>query len=66
MFQQTRCTDLKNDFFSRKKKNEISSNHKYFRKGIDENMSIDNTLHSLFGYQSCPVIYCPNMENILI
>lgn len=33
----------------KKNRYEISSNHKYFRKGIDENMSIDNTLHSLFG-----------------
>lgn len=28
---------------------EIDSNHKYFKKGIDESMSIDNTKHSLFG-----------------
>ncbi len=28
---------------------EISETHPYFAKGIDENMSIDNTKHSLFG-----------------
>jgi CDP-paratose 2-epimerase len=28
---------------------EINENHKYFEKGIDESMSIDNTKHSLFG-----------------
>ena len=28
---------------------EIDSNHKYFKNGIDESMSIDNTKHSLFG-----------------
>ena len=28
---------------------EIVNNHKYYKNGIDENMSIDNTLHSLFG-----------------
>ena len=28
---------------------EIKKGHKYHNKGIDENMSIDNTLHSLFG-----------------
>lgn len=28
---------------------EIAESHPYFAKGIDENMSIDNTKHSLFG-----------------
>ena len=28
---------------------EISKDHKYYNYGIDENMSIDNTKHSLFG-----------------
>jgi len=28
---------------------EIESNHKYYKNGIDETMSIDNTKHSLFG-----------------
>jgi CDP-paratose 2-epimerase len=28
---------------------EIKKNHKYFRKGIDESMSLDQTTHSLFG-----------------
>ena len=28
---------------------EISEEHKYFKEGIDEEMSIDNTKHSLFG-----------------
>jgi CDP-paratose 2-epimerase len=28
---------------------EIDNQHVYFEKGIDENMSIDNTKHSLFG-----------------
>lgn len=28
---------------------EISEKHKYFHKGIDENLSIDHTKHSLFG-----------------
>lgn len=28
---------------------EIAETHPYFAKGIDENMSIDNTKHSLFG-----------------
>jgi CDP-paratose 2-epimerase len=28
---------------------EISESHPYFEKGIDENMSIDHTKHSLFG-----------------
>jgi CDP-paratose 2-epimerase len=28
---------------------EINNQHVYFEKGIDENMSIDNTKHSLFG-----------------
>lgn len=28
---------------------EIEGNHRYFNKGIDESMSIDNTKHSLFG-----------------
>jgi CDP-paratose 2-epimerase len=28
---------------------EIDNQHVYFKKGIDENMSIDNTKHSLFG-----------------
>ena len=28
---------------------EIKKSHKYFKKGINENMSIDNTTHSLFG-----------------
>ncbi|MGL4630497.1 MAG: NAD-dependent epimerase/dehydratase family protein [Leadbetterella sp.] len=28
---------------------EIDKNHAYFEKGIDENMSIDQTKHSLFG-----------------
>lgn len=28
---------------------EIDSNHPYFKEGIDENMSIDHTKHSLFG-----------------
>ena len=32
-----------------KQRYEINKNHKYFQKGIDEKMSIDNTLHSLFG-----------------
>ena len=28
---------------------EIKKNHRYFKKGIDEKMSIDHTTHSLFG-----------------
>ena len=28
---------------------EIRKNHKYFKKGIDESMSLDHTTHSLFG-----------------
>ncbi len=28
---------------------EISKNHQYYKNGIDENMSIDHTKHSLFG-----------------
>ena len=28
---------------------EIKKKHKYFKKGIDENMSLDHTTHSLFG-----------------
>ena len=28
---------------------EIKQNHKFFRKGIDESMSIDQTTHSIFG-----------------
>mgnify|MGYP001157502277 FL=1 len=28
---------------------EIKQNHKFFRKGIDETMSIDQTTHSIFG-----------------
>ena len=28
---------------------EIKKNHKYFKKGIDENISLDQTTHSLFG-----------------
>ena len=28
---------------------EIKKNHKYFKKGIDEKMSLDHTTHSLFG-----------------
>lgn len=28
---------------------EIASNHPYYSQGIDESMSIDNSLHSLFG-----------------
>ena len=28
---------------------EIDQNHKYFKEGIDENMSIDHSKHSLFG-----------------
>ena len=28
---------------------EIDSSHKYFKEGIDENMSIDNSKHSVFG-----------------
>ncbi len=28
---------------------EISENHKFFKKGIDETMSIDQTTHSVFG-----------------
>ena len=28
---------------------EIKKNHKFFRKGIDEKMTIDHTTHSLFG-----------------
>ena len=28
---------------------EIKTNHKYFKKGIDEKLSIDNTTHSIFG-----------------
>jgi len=28
---------------------EVKKNHKYYKKGIDENMSIDHTKHSLFG-----------------
>tara|TARA_B110000003_G_scaffold274691_1_gene315277 strand:+ start:4067 stop:5122 length:1056 start_codon:yes stop_codon:yes gene_type:complete len=31
------------------KRLEIKKNHKYFKNGIDENMSIDMTTHSLFG-----------------
>jgi len=28
---------------------EVKKNHKYFKKGIDEKMSLDQTTHSLFG-----------------
>ena len=28
---------------------ELDSNHKYFEEGIDENMTIDNSKHSVFG-----------------
>ncbi len=28
---------------------EIDENHKFFKEGIDESMSLDNTTHSLFG-----------------
>jgi len=28
---------------------EIAENHPYFKEGIDENMSVDNSKHSLFG-----------------
>ena len=28
---------------------EIKKNHKFFRKGINESMSIDQTTHSIFG-----------------
>ncbi len=28
---------------------EISKNHKFFKRGIDESMSIDHTTHSIFG-----------------
>tara|TARA_B100000902_G_scaffold373667_1_gene401867 strand:- start:2842 stop:3894 length:1053 start_codon:yes stop_codon:yes gene_type:complete len=28
---------------------EINKNHDYFKKGIDENMSLDQTTHSIFG-----------------
>lgn len=31
------------------KRYEINKNHPYFKEGIDENMSIDNTKHSIFG-----------------
>ena len=36
-------------FEEKKLRYEIKKNHKYFKKGINENMSIDNTTHSLFG-----------------
>ncbi len=33
----------------KEKRFELDPNHKYFKEGIDENMSIDQTKHSLFG-----------------
>lgn len=33
----------------KKTRYEIKQNHKYFKKGIDEKMSLDHTTHSLFG-----------------
>jgi|TARA_Y100000310_G_scaffold196206_1_gene196250 CDP-paratose 2-epimerase len=42
-----------------KKRYEISKNHKYFQKGIDETMSIDDSKHSLFGASKLAAdIYC--------
>ena len=41
------------------KRYEISKKHKYFQKGIDETMSIDNSKHSLFGASKLAGdIYC--------
>ena len=41
------------------KRYEISKKHKYFQKGIDETMSIDNSKHSLFGASKLAAdIYC--------
>jgi len=33
----------------KKNRYEVSKRHSYYKKGIDENMSIDKTMHSLFG-----------------
>ena len=42
-----------------KNRYEISKKHKYFRKGINETMSIDNSKHSLFGASKLSAdIYC--------
>ena len=42
-----------------KNRYEISKQHKYFRKGIDETMSIDDSKHSLFGASKLAAdIYC--------
>ena len=41
------------------KRYEISKKHKYFRKGINETMSIDDSKHSLFGASKLAAdIYC--------
>ena len=41
------------------KRYEIDKKHKYFKKGIDEKMSIDNSKHSLFGASKLAAdIYC--------
>ena len=38
---------------------ELDKKHKYFKKGIDETMNIDNTKHSLFGASKLAAdIYC--------
>ena len=42
-----------------KKRYEINKKHKYFLKGIDETMSIDDSKHSLFGASKLAAdIYC--------
>ena len=42
-----------------KNRYEISKQHKYFRNGIDETMSIDDSKHSLFGASKLAAdIYC--------
>ena len=41
------------------KRYEINKKHKYFKKGIDETMSIDDSKHSLFGASKLAAdIYC--------
>ena len=41
------------------KRYELDTKHKYFRKGINETMSIDNSKHSLFGASKLAAdIYC--------
>ena len=46
-------------FIDQAKRYEISKKHKYFQKGIDETMNIDNSKHSLFGASKLAAdIYC--------